>query len=386
MNKPLKMLLAVGVLAFTAAGMYYALLAPSKPTAGSSAKSVKVQPAPSERDRLITPGAKVGGELPGSVPAGTAPSPALNAPAAPASTAAVAPSNSGAAVPGFSPAAEPMKPLPSALPGFEPVNSSAAAATAPAPAPSNAQPAPASPAPATAVSAPAAPTKPASSVPAPPPLPASSGAVASPAPTVPAVAAPAPASTPRTETYTVKEGDSLASIWRDLTGSERGWEQLQQANPGLDPSRLKIGQVLKVPDWKQSAGASKATAPVRAPAATPGAYTVQSGDTLSSIATKVYGDSKLWKRIYDANKDAIGSDPGALKVGQSLRIPPKTGDASVKPASTPEAAPPKPAPANPAPSAAPAPIGAPATTPAPASTSAAPAPSAPTPAPKPQSP
>lgn len=371
MNKPLKMLLAVGVLAFTAAGMYYALLAPSKPTAGSSAKSVKVQPAPSERDRLITPGAKVGGELPGSVPAGTAPSPALNAPAAPAPTAAVAPANNDAAVPGFSPAAEPMKPLPSALPGFEPVNTSAAA-TAPAPAPSNAQPAPATPAPATAVSAPAAPTKPASSVSAPPPLPASSGAAASPAPTVPAVKAPAPASTPRTETYTVKEGDSLASIWRDLTGSERGWEQLQQANPGLDPSRLKIGQVLKVPDWKQSAGASKATAPVRAPAATPGAYTVQSGDTLSSIATKVYGDSKLWKRIYDANKDAIGSDPGALKVGQSLRIPPKTGDAAAKPAPTAAPA------ATPAPSSAPSPA-----TPAPAS---APSPSAPTPAPKPPSP
>jgi nucleoid-associated protein YgaU len=175
------------------------------------------------------------------------------------------------------------------------------------------------------------------------------------------VKAPAPASTPRTETYTVKEGDSLASIWRDLTGSERGWEQLQQANPGLDPSRLKIGQVLKVPDWKQTAGVSKATAPVRAPAETPGAYTVQSGDTLSSIATKVYGDSKLWKRIYDANKDAIGSDPGALKVGQSLRIPPKTGDAAAKPA----------------------PTAAPAATPAPAS---APPPSAPTPAPKPQSP
>lgn len=361
MNKPLKMLLAVGVLAFTAAGMYYALLAPSKPPAGSSAKSVKVQPAPSERDRLITPGAKVGGELPGSVPAGTAPSPALNAPAAPASTAAVAPANDGAAVPGFSPAAEPLKPLPSALPGFEPVNSSAAAAPAPAPAPSNAQPAPATPAPATAVSAPAGPTKPASSVSAPPPLPASSGAAASPAPTVPTVKAPAPASTPRTETYTVKEGDSLASIWRDLTGSERGWEQLQQANPGFDPSRLKIGQVLKVPDWKQTAGVSKATAPVRAPAETPGAYTVQSGDTLSSIATKVYGDSKMWKRIYDANKDAIGSDPGALKVGQSLRIPPKTGDAAAKPA----------------------PTAAPAATPAPAS---APSPSAPTPAPKPPSP
>jgi nucleoid-associated protein YgaU len=176
----------------------------------------------------------------------------------------------------------------------------------------------------------------------------------------------------------VKEGDSLASIWRDLTGSERGWEQLQQANPGLDPSRLKIGQVLKVPDWKPAAGASKPAAPATASAATPGSYTVQSGDTLSTIAAKVYGESKLWKRIYDANKDAIGSDPGALKVGQSLRIPPKSGDAAAKPVPAPAAAPSKPTPA-PEP-AKPVTPTAPAVSPAPVT-----APSAATPAPKPQS-
>jgi LysM repeat protein len=105
---------------------------------------------------------------------------------------------------------------------------------------------------------------------------------------------------------------------------------------------------------------------------------VQSGDTLSTIAAKVYGESKLWKRIYDANKDAIGSDPGALKVGQSLRIPPKSGDAAAKPVPAPAAAPSKPTPA-PEP-AKPATPTAPAVSPAPVT-----APSAPTPAPKPQS-
>jgi nucleoid-associated protein YgaU len=167
----------------------------------------------------------------------------------------------------------------------------------------------------------------------------------------------------------VKEGDSLASIWRDLTGSERGWEQLQQANPGIDPSRLKIGQVLKVPDWKPAVEASKPASPASAPAAAPGSYTVQSGDTLSTIAAKVYGERKLWKRIYEANKDAIGSDPGALKVGQSLRIPPKSGDAEAKPVPAPAPAKPAPEPAKPFVPAAP-----------------AASPSAPTPAPKPQSP
>jgi nucleoid-associated protein YgaU len=52
-------------------------------------------------------------------------------------------------------------------------------------------------------------------------------------------------------------------------------------------------------------------------------YEVQSGDTLLSIAQQQYGDTTQWRRIYDANKDAIGSDPDKLKLGMQLKIPPK---------------------------------------------------------------
>jgi nucleoid-associated protein YgaU len=53
-------------------------------------------------------------------------------------------------------------------------------------------------------------------------------------------------------------------------------------------------------------------------------YEVQSGDTLATIAQQFYGDSTQWRRIYDANKDAIGSDPDKLKLGTKLTIPPKS--------------------------------------------------------------
>ncbi len=52
-------------------------------------------------------------------------------------------------------------------------------------------------------------------------------------------------------------------------------------------------------------------------------YTVKAGDTLLKIAKKFYGEDADYQKIYDANKDLIGSDPDMIKVGQELTIPPK---------------------------------------------------------------
>jgi phage tail protein X len=50
-------------------------------------------------------------------------------------------------------------------------------------------------------------------------------------------------------------------------------------------------------------------------------YTVQQGDTLSSIAQKVYGDSSQWHEIYIANTQVIGNNPNVLSAGKALYIP-----------------------------------------------------------------
>jgi nucleoid-associated protein YgaU len=50
-------------------------------------------------------------------------------------------------------------------------------------------------------------------------------------------------------------------------------------------------------------------------------YTVEAGDTLRSIAQRVYGDAEQWRRIYDANRETIGPDPDTLNAGTRLRIP-----------------------------------------------------------------
>ena len=51
-------------------------------------------------------------------------------------------------------------------------------------------------------------------------------------------------------------------------------------------------------------------------------YEVVSGDSLSKIAKREYGDAKLWPRIFDANQDIL-KDPNKIYPGQKLKIPAK---------------------------------------------------------------
>jgi len=50
------------------------------------------------------------------------------------------------------------------------------------------------------------------------------------------------------------------------------------------------------------------------------AYVVQNNDTLQKISQKVYGSSKKWKKIFDANQDKLKS-PDRIYAGQELKIP-----------------------------------------------------------------
>ncbi len=70
----------------------------------------------------------------------------------------------------------------------------------------------------------------------------------------------------------------------------------------------------------QTPPAAQAAAPAERPAL-PATHVVQSGDTLSAIALKYYGNAALWTEIYKANKRTIGDDPGKIFPGQKLNIP-----------------------------------------------------------------
>lgn len=49
-------------------------------------------------------------------------------------------------------------------------------------------------------------------------------------------------------------------------------------------------------------------------------YTVQGGDTLSSIAQQFYGDADRWRIVFQANRDRV-EDPDLIFPGQVLRVP-----------------------------------------------------------------
>ncbi len=49
-------------------------------------------------------------------------------------------------------------------------------------------------------------------------------------------------------------------------------------------------------------------------------YTVEKNDTLQKISQKLYGTTRNWPKIYEANKDVLRS-PDKLYAGQTLKIP-----------------------------------------------------------------
>ena len=68
-----------------------------------------------------------------------------------------------------------------------------------------------------------------------------------------------------------------------------------------------------MPDFSSvKSGASSTTARI---------YVVVSGDSLSKIAKREYGDANKWKQIFEANRDII-KDPNLIHPGQKLKLPP----------------------------------------------------------------
>ncbi len=91
------------------------------------------------------------------------------------------------------------------------------------------------------------------------------------------------------------------------------------------------------PDWREQTSKTEPVAegdalgvepeavpepePVPEQSAVPEMYTVQSGDSLSMIAQRIYGDGNFWVDIWKLNQGQI-ADPNVIRPGQELKLPP----------------------------------------------------------------
>ncbi len=50
-------------------------------------------------------------------------------------------------------------------------------------------------------------------------------------------------------------------------------------------------------------------------------YTVQSGDSLSTISQRFYGTQSAYPKIYYSNLQTVGPNPSLIRTGQKLYIP-----------------------------------------------------------------
>jgi nucleoid-associated protein YgaU len=137
---------------------------------------------------------------------------------------------------------------------------------------------------------------------------------------------PNPAGAPAVpSTHKIQAGETLSSIAAHYYGDDRYHVAILKANPTLVPERLRVGQVINLPDPASVRG-TMPNVSARVPAndqpidATK-QYRVQPGDSLNSIAYRLYGDPNQWVRIYELNKQAIGENPARLRVGQILALP-----------------------------------------------------------------
>jgi len=122
--------------------------------------------------------------------------------------------------------------------------------------------------------------------------------------------------------HIVNAGEHLWSIAEKYYGSGYNWVDIAEENELFRPDYIAVGEKLVIPavsvrqpqkeNGKLASGNKIANV---------NEYTIVKGDNLWEIAVAVYGDGYQWLKIYQANYEKIGSNPGLIFVGTALLLP-----------------------------------------------------------------
>lgn len=104
--------------------------------------------------------------------------------------------------------------------------------------------------------------------------------------------------------HTVQKGESLSLISKRYYGIIMAFPVIAEANQNLvtDVNDIDVGWIIRIPPIASFA------------------YTAKAGDTLGTIAKTMYGDAKLYTKIFEASKNVM-ANPDVVKPGMALTIP-----------------------------------------------------------------
>lgn len=114
--------------------------------------------------------------------------------------------------------------------------------------------------------------------------------------------------------YRVRSGDTLHDIAMTHYGDSTYIQDILVANPGLDANLIHPGDEITLPPRRGETPDE--------PAPQLQYYVVRQGDTLHGIAKRRYGDSAMYLRIFEANRDQLASPASIIREGMRLRLPP----------------------------------------------------------------
>lgn len=131
------------------------------------------------------------------------------------------------------------------------------------------------------------------------------------------------------KSHTVEPGETLYSISNEYYGDSKYFNVIINANPQINPNKLKPGTVVKIPELAKKEPRSDTTEqPVSGATASAGTkidstkqYVVKPGDSLQKISSTLWNDSAQSSKLYELNKSVIGSDPTKIKPGMVLTLP-----------------------------------------------------------------
>lgn len=169
--------------------------------------------------------------------------------------------------------------------------------------------------------------------PTPPPVAPITPPVLTPPPITPE---PAPAAPAEAKVHVVAKNDSFYTMSKKYGVTMKA---IEGANPGVDSTKLKIGQKVNIP--AAAPKAAKATGGAATAADSDGTYTVKSGDVLGTIARK-FGTTVA--KLRELN----GLKTDRITVGQKLKVPAGGAKKSSEPAASAPAPKAEPVPAVPA--------------------------------------